>query len=96
MLDDKDIKKLTAVLATKKEMDAFAVMVQKGFDETAKKADMDLKFDGIETRLSRVEKDVGIIKETMKNMVAENYKRRIEKLEDELKEIKGTLAMILK
>lgn len=96
MLDDKDIKKLTKVLATKKEIDDFASMVQKGFNETAKKADMDLEFGRIDKRLHKVEKDVAIIKGTIKNLAAENYKKRIEKLEDEVKELKGDLALILK
>jgi regulator of replication initiation timing len=71
-------------------------MVQKGFNETAKKADMDLRFNSMENRLGRLEKDVEAVKITLKNMVVENYGKRIEKLEDELKEVKGTLALILK
>jgi len=77
-------------------IDDLATMVQKGFNETAKKADMDLRFNSVEIRLSKIEKDITVIKEAMKNLVAENYGKRIEKLEDEVKELKGTLAMLLK
>lgn len=39
----------------KTTIDDLAVMVKHGFDETAKKADMDARFDGMETRLAKVE-----------------------------------------
>ncbi|OGZ65003.1 MAG: hypothetical protein A2812_01915 [Candidatus Staskawiczbacteria bacterium RIFCSPHIGHO2_01_FULL_36_16] len=76
-----------------------AVMVQKGFEKTSTKEqveNLESRIENLEFRINKIEKDVAIIKGTVKNLVAENYKKRIEKLEDELKEIKGTLALILK
>ena len=73
-------------------IDELAMMVQKGFEKTSTKEQV----ERLESRIDKVEKDVAIIKGTMKNLVAENYKKRIEKLEDEIKEVKSTLALILK
>lgn len=73
-------------------IDDLAIMIQKGFEKTSTKE----QAENLELRLGKVEKDVVTIKGAMKNLVGENYKRKIEKLEDELKEIKGTLALILK
>ncbi len=69
-----------------------AIMVQKGFEKASTKEQV----ENLELRTNRIEKDIAIIKGTMKNLVAENYKKRIEKLEDEIKEIKGSLALIFK
>lgn len=66
-----------------------ARMIAKGFTETAKKvdvdqlrADMDAGFNKMESRLDRVE-----------TLLTIDYKRRIEKLETEMKELKNALAM---
>ena len=69
-----------------------AVMVQKGFDETAKKADMDFKFEQVDRRFNQIDKRF----DKLEKLILADHKKRIEKLEDELKEIKGTLALILK
>ncbi len=69
-------------------IDELAVMIQKGFEKTSTKDQV----ENLELRIVRVEKDVAIIKTTMKNLVAENYKKRIEKLEIEVKELKELLA----
>ena len=69
-----------------------AVMVQKGFDETAKKADMDFKFEQVDRRFNQIDKRF----DKLEKLILADNKKRIEKLEDELKEIKGTLALILK
>jgi len=69
-----------------------AVMVQKGFDETAKKADMDFKFEQVDRRFNQIDKRF----DKLEKLILADHKKRIEKLEDELKEIKRTLALILK
>lgn len=64
-------------------------MVAKGFEETAKKTDMDRQFKDLNIRLDSLEKDM----EYVKNLVTLNHKRRIEKVELEMKELKNALAM---
>lgn len=59
-----------------------ARMIQKGFLETAKKAEVDKRFDKVEDRLERIEK-----------LILADHKRRIEKLEIEVKELKELLAV---
>lgn len=59
-----------------------ARMVQKGFEETAKKVDMDARFNAVEMRLDRIEK-----------FLLEEHRRRIEKLEDQMQEVRNALAM---
>ncbi len=73
-------------------IDGLAVMVQKGFDdvdkrfnEMATKSEMNARFDAVDKRFDKIEK-----------LILADHKARIEKLEDELKEIKGTLPLILK
>ena len=63
-------------------------MVKKGFEETAKQDEMntrfnsvDKRFDKIESRLDRIEK-----------LILANHQERIEKLEMELKDLKGLLV----
>lgn len=73
-------------------IDDLAVMVQKGFNETAKKADMDFKFEQVDKRFEQVDKRF----DRIEKLILADHKKRIEKLEDELKEIKGTLTLILK
>ena len=63
-------------------IDDLAGMVQKGFEETAKKDEGNERFDKIEDRLERIEK-----------LILADHKRRIEKLEDEVKELRELLAV---
>jgi len=80
-------------------IDDLAVMVQKGFEKTSTKEqveNLELQVKNLELRINKVEKDIVELKMIIKNLVAENYGKRIEKLEDEVKELKGTLAMLLK
>lgn len=58
-----------------------ARMVQKGFQETAKRDEVNHRFDIIEDRLEKIEK-----------LILADHKRRIEKLEAEVKELKELLA----
>jgi len=73
-------------------IDDLAVMVQKGFDGTATKKDimdlrteMNIRFQRVDERFDKIEK-----------LILQDHNRRIEKLEDQLKEVKETLAMLLK
>jgi len=63
-------------------IDDLAKMVQKGFLETAKKNEVDKRFDIVESKLEKIEK-----------LVLADHKRRIERLEYEVKELKGLLAV---
>ena len=63
-------------------IDDLAGMVQKGFEETAKRGEVNERFDKIEDRLENIEK-----------LILADHKRRIEKLEDEVKELKDLLAV---
>jgi len=65
-----------------------ARMVQKGFEETAKASEVnkefreiDKRFDEIDGRLDKIEK-----------LILADHKRRIERLEIEVKELKEILA----
>lgn len=66
----------------KTTIDDLARMVAKGFEETAKKADMDRQFKDVNFRLDKIE-----------NLILVDHKRRIEKLELDIKELKNALAM---
>ena len=57
-----------------------ARMVQKGFEDTAKKVDMDARFNVVESRLDRIEK-----------LLIVEHQRRIEKLEDDVRVLKDAL-----
>jgi hypothetical protein len=59
-----------------------AIMVKKGFDTTAKRDETNNRFDILENRLDKIEK-----------LILSDHKRRIEKLEDEVKELKELLAV---
>jgi len=59
-----------------------ARMIAKGFEETAKKADMDFRFNQVEERLNKIEA-----------LLLGDYKKRIEKLELEMKELREALII---
>ena len=63
-------------------IDDLAGMVQKGFEETAKRSEVNERFDKVEDRLESIEK-----------LILADHKRRIEKLEDEVKELRELLAV---
>lgn len=63
-------------------IDDLARMVQKGFLETAKRDEVNKRFDKVEDRLERIEK-----------LILADHKRRIERLEIEVKELKELLAV---
>ncbi len=57
-------------------------MIAVGSEETAKKAEMKQRFDAVEERLDRIEK-----------ILLQDHQLRIEKLEAEMREMKGLLAI---
>ena len=59
-----------------------AAMVQHGFKETAKKADVDREFVAVNERLDRIEK-----------LILADHKRRIERLEEQVKDLRDLLAV---
>ena len=59
-----------------------AIMVQRGFDETAKQTEINRHFNIVEERLDRIERIILI-----------DYKNRIEKLEMYVEELRDALAM---
>jgi len=63
-------------------LDDLAGMVQRGFEETAKTKEVNSRFDAVEKRLERIE-----------NLFIEEHRRRIERLEGEMKEVRDALAM---
>lgn len=63
-------------------IDDLAMMVQKGFEETAKKDETNSRLDKIEDRLETIEK-----------LLIVDHRQRIEKLEAEVKELKELLAV---
>jgi len=74
----------------KKEItiDELAMMVQRGFNETAKKSEMDQRFNGVDRRLDKVEKRL----DRIEKLILSDHKERIERLEIQVKELKDLIA----
>lgn len=70
-------------------IDDLARMVQKGFVDTAKKTEMDFRFNQVDKRFDKVDDKLDRIE---KLLIAE-HRRRIEKLETDVKELKELLAV---
>ena len=66
-----------------------ARMVQKGFEETAKKEEVDSQFEGVNERFDKVEDRL----ERIEKLILADHKKRIEKLEIEVKELKELLTV---
>ena len=69
--------------------EGLAVMIQRGFAETARKDDVDRRFDGVEKRLDAIEDHL----ESIEKLMLEDHRRRIERLEGEMKNLKDLLAV---
>lgn len=69
---------------TDKKIENLALMAAKGFEETAKKVDMDIQFDEVNKRLDKIEK-----------ILFWDYKNRIEKLEDQVKELQTDFRQLV-
>ncbi len=63
-------------------IDDLAAMVQRGFEETAKKIDVDRRFDQVEHHLERFEK-----------VILADYGRRLKRLEADVDYLKDALAI---
>jgi len=59
-----------------------ARMVKNGFEETAKRNEVNSRFDIVENRLDKIEK-----------LILADHKKRIERLENEMKELKELFAL---
>lgn len=70
-------------------IDDLASMVQKGFEETAKKEEVDFQFQGVSGRFDKIEDRL----ESIEKLILADHKQRIEKLEEEVKELKDLLAV---
>jgi len=87
-MTDKDVQKLIEamkpVFATKEDMEVFptAEMVQHGFEEMAKKADVDAQITELRNDIKEV-----------RDLLTSDYKRRVETLEKDVKNLKEALAM---
>jgi len=72
-------------------IDELAVMVQKGFDEITKdmatKSEMNKRFDAMVTKAEMNRRFDGL-----EDRVLASHQKRIEKLEGEVKELRGMLA----
>jgi len=83
--------------------DDLARMVQKGFNETAKKAevdkrfnDVDKRFDDVKSRFEGVGRRFDAIDDRLdkiEKLILADHKKRIERLEIEVKELKELLAV---
>lgn len=69
---------------TDKKIDDLAQMTAKGFEETAKEKEVNLRFYEVNERLDRIEK-----------ILFWDYKNRIEKLEDQVKELQADYRQLL-
>ena len=65
-------------------LEDLARMVQKGFEETAKEKEVNLRFNEIDERLDRIER-----------ILFWDYKNRIEKLEDQVKELQTDFRQLI-
>jgi archaellum component FlaC len=64
-------------------IDDLAIMVGKGFESVDKRFDLvDKRFDLVDKRLDKIEK-----------LIIADHRQRIEKLEEEMKELKNLLAV---
>lgn len=70
-------------------IDDLAGMIAKGFLETAKKSEVDKRFDEVDKRFDKVEDRL----ETIEKLLIAQHQRRIEKLEADVKELRELLAV---
>jgi archaellum component FlaC len=70
-------------------IDTLAAMIQRGFGEMAKKHDMDRRFDAVEKRFDGVDDRF----DRIEKLILADHKRRIERLEDQVKDLRDLLAI---
>ncbi|MFH1894356.1 MAG: hypothetical protein ABH813_00400 [Patescibacteria group bacterium] len=66
-----------------------ARMVAKGFAETAKKKEADLRFNKVDKRFDKIDERL----ENIEKLLIVQHQRRIEKLESDVKELRELLAV---
>ena len=67
-------------------IDQLARMVQKGFEETATKQDLKNEIEGLRSEMNKRF-------DRIENILLEEHRRRIEKLEDRMQEVRDALAL---
>lgn len=66
-----------------------ARMVQKGFEETAKANDINLRFGEVDERFDEMDKRF----DKIENILITDHQRRIERLESKVEELRDLLAV---
>ncbi len=74
---------------TKVTTEELAAMIQHGFAEMARKDDVDKRFDGVDKRLDAIEDKL----ESIEKLILADHKRRIERLEEQVRELRDLLAV---
>lgn len=77
-------------------IDDLARMVQIGFNETAKQKDMDKRFKSVDEHFKLVDERFDSVEERLariENILILDHRRRIERLEGEMKELKEIFAV---
>jgi hypothetical protein len=79
------------VLMPKKQItiDNLAAMIQRGFKDMAKKEDVDRGFDAIDKSFDAMEDRL----ERIEKLMLVDHKRRIERLEEQVKDLRDLLAI---
>jgi archaellum component FlaC len=73
----------------KMTIDTLAAMIQRGFGEMAKKNDMDRRFDSVEKRFDAVDDRF----DRIEKLILADHKRRIDRLEEQVKDLRDLLAV---
>lgn len=79
----------TETMAKKMTIEDLAVMVKRGFDETAKKEGVDKRFDEVDERFDKIDKRLDHIE----NLILRDHVQRIERLEDTVLQLKVKVGM---
>lgn len=66
-----------------------AIMIHKGFEETAKKKEIDARFKEVDKRFEQVDRRF----DKIENLIIVDHKQRINKLEVEVRELKNLFAI---
>jgi hypothetical protein len=69
--------------------DELAAMIQHGFEETARKDEVDKGFDDVDKRLDAINDEL----ESIEKLILADHERRIERLEEQVKELRDLLAV---
>lgn len=84
-------------------IEGLARMIQKGFNETAKKQEVDRQFAMVDERFTKIDQRFNGVDEQfagvnrrldkIENLLIVDHRKRIEQLEIDIKELKGLLAV---